>query len=227
MGQQRIAILGGGMGALTAAFELTDVDGWQNDYDITVYQLGWRLGGKGASGRNAEHEQRIEEHGLHILLGFYENAFRVLRKAYGLLERKPGTPLATWQDAFKPHNYVVLTEQLANGEYVPWAMDFPPNTGVPGDGGVLPTPAQLVEMMVGWLKQIFDRSPKLPDSHPNLDAAHLHAKLGNHDRVADELARCTTGCIARSRAPKRSSRRRPIGAATSSRAISGSPRRAG
>ena len=189
MGQQRIAILGGGMGALTAAFELTDVDGWQNDYDITVYQLGWRLGGKGASGRNAEHEQRIEEHGLHILLGFYENAFRVLRKAYGLLERKPGTPLATWQDAFKPHNYVVLTEQLANGEYVPLAMDFPPNTGVPGDGGVLPTPAQLVEMMVGWLKQIFDRSPKLPDSHPNLDAAHLHAKLGNHDRVADELAK--------------------------------------
>ncbi|MGE0401243.1 MAG: acetoacetate decarboxylase family protein [Kofleriaceae bacterium] len=187
MAKQRIAILGGGVGALMAAFEITDAKGWQDDYEITVYQLGWRLGGKGASGRNADHEQRIEEHGLHILLGFYENAFKVLRKAYGELGRAPGTPLATWQDAFKPHNYVVLTEQLQDGSYVPWVMDFPPNSGVPGDGGVLPTPGQLVEMIIGWLKQIFDRSKRLPDNHPNLDAAHLHAKLGNHDKVLDEL----------------------------------------
>ena len=187
MGKQRIAILGGGVGALMAAFEITDADGWQDDFDITVYQLGWRLGGKGASGRNAEHEQRIEEHGLHILLGFYENAFKVLKKAYGLLGRDPSKPLATWQDAFKPHDYVVLMEQLKDASYVPWVMNFPPNSGVPGDGGVLPTPAQLVEMTIGWLKQIFDRSKKLPDRHQNLEAAHLHAKLGNHDRVLDEL----------------------------------------
>ena len=189
MGKQRIAILGGGVGALMAAFELTDVEGWTDDYDITVYQLGWRLGGKGASGRNAEHEQRIEEHGLHILLGFYENAFRVLKKAYGELGRDPKKPLATWQDAFKPHNYVVLTEQLKDGSYVPWVMDFPPNSGVPGDGGVLPTPAQLLEMVIGWLKQIFEKSEKLPDRHVNLEAAHLHAKLGNHDRVHEEIAK--------------------------------------
>jgi uncharacterized protein with NAD-binding domain and iron-sulfur cluster len=187
MGKQRIAILGGGMGALTAAFEITNVDGWQNDYEVTVYQLGWRLGGKGASGRNADHEQRIEEHGLHILLGFYENAFRVLRNAYCELGRPVGAPLARWTDAFKPHNYVVLMEQLADKSYVPWAMDFPPNTGVPGDGGVLPTPAELVEMIIGWIKEIFDRSPKLPDNHPDLEAAHQHAKAGNHDAASDEL----------------------------------------
>jgi uncharacterized protein with NAD-binding domain and iron-sulfur cluster len=189
MGKQRIAILGGGVGALMAAFELTDADGWQNDYDITVYQLGWRLGGKGASGRNAEHEQRIEEHGLHILLGFYENAFKVLRKAYGLLGRKPDKPLATWRDAFKPHDYVVLMEQLDDKSYVPWVMDFPPNSGVPGDGGVLPTPAQLVEMVIGWLKQIFKKQPKLPDRHDHLEDAHRHAKLGNHEGVLDALER--------------------------------------
>src|SRR5689334_23047155 len=139
MGKQRIAILGGGMAALTCAFEITNAVGWQDAYDITVYQLGWRLGGKGASGRNADHHDRIEEHGLHILLGFYENAFRVLKQAYGELERPVGTPLATWQDAFKPHNYVVLME--GNGaEWKPWAMSFPPNTDEPGTGGVLPTP---------------------------------------------------------------------------------------
>jgi uncharacterized protein with NAD-binding domain and iron-sulfur cluster len=186
MAKQRIAILGGGMASLTAAFEITNAPGWQDQYDITVYQLGWRLGGKGASGRNADHDQRIEEHGLHILLGFYENAFRVLRACYDELGRTPGSPLATWQDAFKPHNYVVLMEQIGQ-RYVPWAMDFPPNSGVPGDGGVLPTPWEMVQMIIGWLEQIFKDSNKLPDRHDNLEAAQAHAQVQNGDGVFGEL----------------------------------------
>ena len=51
---QKIAILGGGVGAVVTAFELTSQPDWQKRYDITLYQMGWRLGGKGASGRNAE-----------------------------------------------------------------------------------------------------------------------------------------------------------------------------
>ena len=46
-----VAILGGGAGSLTAAFELTATPELRERYDVTVYQLGWRLGGKGASGR--------------------------------------------------------------------------------------------------------------------------------------------------------------------------------
>ncbi|NJL43283.1 MAG: NAD(P)-binding protein [Pseudanabaena sp. SU_2_4] len=42
--KQKIAILGGGMAALTAAFELTSRSDWQEKYEITVYQMGWRLG---------------------------------------------------------------------------------------------------------------------------------------------------------------------------------------
>jgi uncharacterized protein with NAD-binding domain and iron-sulfur cluster len=38
-------------------------------YDVTIYQRGWRLGGKDASGRNREYGQRIEEHGLHMWMG--------------------------------------------------------------------------------------------------------------------------------------------------------------
>ena len=186
MAKQQIAILGGGMGALTAAFEITNAPGWQDDYDLTVYQLGWRLGGKGASGRNAEHFQRIEEHGLHILLGFYENAFRVLRAAYDELKRPPGTPLATWQDAFKPHDYVVLMEQVGTA-YVPWPMNFPRNSGAPGDGGVLPTPWEMIEMMIGWLKQLFDTSNQLPDRADNLEAAHAHTIVRDAIGVYREL----------------------------------------
>ncbi len=51
---QRIAILGGGVGAMTAAFWLSSGDNWQDRYQIDVYQMGWRLGGKGASGRNPD-----------------------------------------------------------------------------------------------------------------------------------------------------------------------------
>jgi uncharacterized protein with NAD-binding domain and iron-sulfur cluster len=171
MAKQRIAILGGGMGALTAAFEITSAPDWQEHFEITVYQLGWRLGGKGASGRNAARQERIEEHGLHILLGFYENAFRVLRACYEELGRPPGSPLATWQDAFKPHDYVVLMEKVGD-HYEPWPMNFPPNDGLPGEGGVLPTPWQLLQMIVGWLRQLFERSARLPDRHEVLERVH-------------------------------------------------------
>ena len=79
----RVVILGGGVAGMTAAMELSR-PGWQQRYEsITLYQLGWRLGGKGASGRGA-HE-RIEEHGLHIWLGFYDNAFRLLREGVDAL----------------------------------------------------------------------------------------------------------------------------------------------
>src|SRR5580692_6172740 len=145
MAKERVVILGGGMGALTAAFELTSTLELRERYDVTVYQLGWRLGGKGASGRNAGACQRIEEHGLHILLGFYENAFKVLRACYAELGRPAGAPLATWQDAFKGHDYVVLVEQLVDGSYAPWPMPFPQNDGVPGDGGELPTVWEFIE----------------------------------------------------------------------------------
>ena len=76
----RVAILGGGAGAMTAAMWLS-TRGWRNRFEsITVYQMGWRLGGKGASGRGVH--DRIEEHGLHVWLGFYDNAFRTLAACY-------------------------------------------------------------------------------------------------------------------------------------------------
>ena len=78
--KERIVILGGGVAAMTAAYELTDQPGWQNKYTIDVCQLGWRLGDKGASGRNKDKHERIEEHGLHIWFGIYQNAFNLIRR---------------------------------------------------------------------------------------------------------------------------------------------------
>jgi uncharacterized protein with NAD-binding domain and iron-sulfur cluster len=80
MAKQRIAIVGGGMAALATAFELTQRQDLRERFEITIYQMGWRLGGKGATGR--DHKGRVVEHGLHIWFGCYENAFRMLRTAY-------------------------------------------------------------------------------------------------------------------------------------------------
>ncbi|MCA9670087.1 MAG: NAD(P)-binding protein [Myxococcales bacterium] len=155
---KRIAVLGGGMSSLVTVFELTSLPRWQDDYEITVYQTGWRLGGKGASGRNAHVGQRIEEHGLHILFGFYDNAFRVMRACYEELGRNPSLPLASWRDAFKPQHIIAMLERVEHGgaeRYTPWVLEVPPNDELPGDGeSGLPGPfgyiARIFEMIVAY-----------------------------------------------------------------------------
>ena len=161
MARLKIAVLGGGVGALTTAFHLTAAPGWRDRYEVTVYQLGWRLGGKGASGRNTARADRIEEHGLHLFLGFYDNAFALMRRVYDELGRAPEAPLARWDQAWQPRSVFVLEEDLGDrGE--PWPFAFPVNDGVPGDGGDLPTPWQIVQILLGWARQVFEGSGAAP-----------------------------------------------------------------
>jgi uncharacterized protein with NAD-binding domain and iron-sulfur cluster len=131
--RRRVAILGGGAGGLAAAFELTATPELRERYDVTVYQLGWRLGGKGASGRREiAGAQRIEEHGLHVWFGFYENAFDVIRRVYEELDRPADAPLRTWRDAFHPTDEVVLCDDTDENRWIPRRFHFPANDGVPG-----------------------------------------------------------------------------------------------
>ena len=129
--RKKVAIIGGGCAAMATALELTKPER-QGEFDITIYQMGWRLGGKGASGRDAE-TGRIEEHGLHLWMGFYENAFRLMRDCYGELDRPEDHPLRTWQDAFVPDNFVGVTEKLPDNQWRNWSAYFPPAAGLPGD----------------------------------------------------------------------------------------------
>jgi uncharacterized protein with NAD-binding domain and iron-sulfur cluster len=129
--QIRVAVVGGGCAGITAAFELTRPE-HRGRFAVTVYQQGWRLGGKGASGRGALG--RIEEHGLHVWMGFYENAFRLLRECYAELGRDPETePMADWRDAFFPAPRIGLTEKREGGGWDDWIALFPPMPGLPGD----------------------------------------------------------------------------------------------
>jgi uncharacterized protein with NAD-binding domain and iron-sulfur cluster len=127
----KVAIIGGGCAGLTTAFELTRPH-LKQQYSVTVYQLGWRLGGKGASGRGIY--DRIEEHGLHLWMGFYENAFRIMRDCYAELGRDPAScRFARWSDVFVPDNVCGVMDLSPEGSWSPWLVHLPPMPGVPGD----------------------------------------------------------------------------------------------
>ncbi|MCA3068796.1 MAG: NAD(P)-binding protein [Rhodocyclaceae bacterium] len=132
MAKERIVVLGGGCAAMATVFALTDRPGWQERYDITVYQPGGRLGGKGAAGRNEDRGDRIEEHGLHLWSGFYENAFWMMRKAFAELERPPSAPVATLHTAFKPRHFAGLGSE-SRGDAIFWSGYLPQDPGQPGD----------------------------------------------------------------------------------------------
>jgi uncharacterized protein with NAD-binding domain and iron-sulfur cluster len=144
-GKPRVAILGGGVGAMTAAYYLSG-PGWRDRFEsITVFQLGWRLGGKGASGRGAN--ARIEEHGLHVWFGFYENAFRLLSGCYEELGRPSTAPLADIEHAFEPASLFVVMEERPEG-WTPWAASVPTNELHPWDPGPrrLPTASEYLKL---------------------------------------------------------------------------------
>lgn len=167
---RKIAIIGGGVGAITAAYAITQLPDWQTHYQVTIYQMGWRIGGKGASGRNLEKSGRIEEHGLHIWAGFYDNGFRLMRDCYEQLNatglRRPEAPLGTLEKAFSGLDHFMLAEEVRTGdgpaELRPWRIDFPPNDLRPGTGTTIPGPfvffQKLVAFVVDELDKIMDEA---------------------------------------------------------------------
>ena len=125
-----VAVIGGGCASIAAAFELTHPK-HKGAYHVTVYQLGWRLGGKGASGRGTAG--RIEEHGLHVWLGCYDNAFLLLRQCYEELKVNAKRRGPNWDDLFLRDSHIAVAGNSAQGGWVNWAAHFPPAPGLPGD----------------------------------------------------------------------------------------------
>lgn len=135
----KIAVLGGGMSAMSTIYELLKADNFGDKYEITVYQMGWRIGGKGASGRQhlpddqqqGDGNQRITEHGLHAWFGWYTNAFNQFKDLYNHLNWPPTHPFATWRKAFTTEDHVVLMEKIGN-QWKEWDLEVPSLPMVPG-----------------------------------------------------------------------------------------------
>ncbi len=193
----KVAVLGGGPAAVTTAFELTD-PALEGRFEVTVYQPGWRLGGKCASGRNLSPggQARIEEHGLHVWFGFYDNAFNVMRRAYEELDRPPGHPLRTLEDAFKGCDEVVLYDRQGDG-WIDLTFAAPPNEQIPGGAYPLPGFWDIARWMTDWAlqrygevkaehPQAFKEVPPGPPAQSHWDMASLAAALGRTERSVGE-----------------------------------------
>jgi uncharacterized protein with NAD-binding domain and iron-sulfur cluster len=195
MAAKKIAVLGGGMASLTAAYQLTSEPNWQEKYDITLYHMGWRLGGKGASGRNGNPSstglvsQRIEEHGLHLWFGFYDNAFKLIQQCYKDNNRNPNNPLATWQQAFKGYNSVVLEEYI-NGEWLDWEFNIPPNNLIPGDETTMPTIYDYIMKTVDFVRATHDayHDKKTAEVHASIDAHAQSEHMGFIRKLMVDIA---------------------------------------
>src|SRR5665213_3559403 len=158
-GPRKIAILGGGIAGLATAFELTSQPGWKDRFDITLHQMGWRLGGKCASSRGPNG--RIEEHGIHGFLGSYYNALPLMAACYAELGRAPGAPLATFEEAFQPENFALMWE-WRDKALRQWPQVFPTNGLPPTDGTFFGQIERLVGAAIAFLEDLLDQH------HPRL-----------------------------------------------------------
>ncbi len=88
----KVAVLGGGPAGMACAWLLSNPmgPGGQNAWTasqntpaikVDLFEKDYRLGGKAASGRRIDDDGkfRIEEHGLHVLMGCYANLLEVLK----------------------------------------------------------------------------------------------------------------------------------------------------
>ena len=201
MAKPKIAILGGGAGSVTAALELSK-PGWKDHYkSITLYQQGWRLGGKGACGRG--RDLRIEEHGLHLWFGFYENAFRLLDRCHRELDELEAAGVPRWDLEFKdvahsfsPVDLIAVTDH-DGCRWSLWETDFDDTDDRPWDEsdprapGERPDDWTVASFAVRSLRIAADFAGSLVESEPGLGrigtaaAAAGDETVGVLDRAVD------------------------------------------
>lgn len=155
--RKRIAILGGGVGAMTAAYWLTHPrNPAASQLEVTVYQMGARLGGKGASGRDQTTYDRIEEHGLHVWFGFYYNAVAMMRDCFAELEGSEAGGAERFRQSFLDASRIALGDR-SGGDWRNLVMAFPNRVNGSLD------PAEMAGDLVAWMRRsmaelpVFDR----------------------------------------------------------------------
>lgn len=157
----KLAVLGGGMSAMSTVYELLKADNFQGNYDITVYQMGWRIGGKGASGRQhiptpndpENHDQRILEHGLHAWFGWYTNSFNQFKDCYKHLDWGDEHQFNTWEKAFTSEDYVAIMEEI-DGDHKLWNIRVPAMPMEPGGTEEVLTMDEYLRMIHEKLKSL-------------------------------------------------------------------------
>lgn len=190
----RVAVLGAGPAGLAAAFGLSDTAEQRARYEVTVYQMGWRAGGKCTSGRVAP-TMRVEQNGTHYLFGCYDACFDMVRRSFDELAVRGVPGFGTYEEAFLPRNLLVFMHRF-RGKWYPWPIRFPANGAIPGmRDGALPF-HDYVSMAVKWLLELvfgFEALGKLGDKapfEPGFEKPEwLHRLLLSVGEVTDESVR--------------------------------------
>ncbi|BBB10386.1 FAD-dependent oxidoreductase [Sphingopyxis sp. EG6] len=152
MERTKIAVLGSGAGALGAVWEITESPGWQDRFEIDVYAMGWRLGGKAASGRNADYRYRNEEHGLHILGGFYHNCFQQLRPLYAAWNAHDEDLPLHFDEAFFPYGRFSIMQREPGAAMRETRFDIAGDERVPGVDPEDVTPTMIIRRLLSWAR---------------------------------------------------------------------------
>lgn len=185
MTRERVAILGGGIAALTSAYWLSSTEELRERYEVTVHQVGWRLGGKLASSREAVGERNVE-HGLHVWFGWYDNAFSMLADIYRDWPAPPGFPWKASLDAFDEQRYTPVGE-IIDDEYTFWHFTWPKAEGSPGDGHLESEPIKVIGELTGLILRAVE---KLIGDHgaANPGASAVPAGFPDHPLAASETS---------------------------------------
>ncbi len=151
--KKRAVVLGAGPAGLSAAMALVD----SGEYEVHVYQMGWRAGGKCATGRDAGHF-RTRQNGSHYLFGCYHNAFALIRRAHAVLSKSNEPDRDQYGTFFgefvarnllvgaEGYNRIASVEKRAKASY--WLRYMPQNMACPGTGGKFATPFDYAFMIV-------------------------------------------------------------------------------
>ncbi|HLL52880.1 MAG TPA: NAD(P)-binding protein, partial [Myxococcaceae bacterium] len=182
MPKQHVAIVGGGLAALSTAYRLTNESGWKDRYELTVYQQGWRLGGKGASWRNTTpgYGNRTEEHGFHVFMAFYEETLRMLDTCYGELAKEPGLLFRSREEALTARTELSFMQKDGGV----WTFNARDVGGPYADG-----PQKGLFHAVGDLKEPSAAVPRKPRNREEM-ARHLieHGMGARRPRQMDAFA---------------------------------------
>ncbi len=182
--KKRAVVLGAGPAGLSAALGLID----SGDYEVHVYQMGWRAGGKCATGRDAGH-YRTRQNGSHYLFGCYHNAFALIRRAHEVL-RDSDAPdrdeYGSFFGDFVARNLLVGAQGYqrkasAQTDLGRWMRYLPQNMACPGEGGKFATPFDYALMVAqysaGTLLDLLVAAITEEGEAPPVDGCRLCLKL--------------------------------------------------
>lgn len=150
--KKRVLILGGGPAGLSSAFALTRTEALRAQFEVTVIEPGWRLGGKCRSGREGPMN-RIEQNGTHYLFGAYDNAFGVAREVFDELARMGEARFGTFESNFIPRSLLAM-KQFFRGQWHDWVVQLPTNPEAPGSASSTLGLSDFLEMGLEWLIEL-------------------------------------------------------------------------